>query len=193
MKLPATVPGGLDQALSFESLEPIELKPGEVTLVVVDMQAPFVESCHDPELVPNVLAQVRLAISRGWGIVILEVNPPLHGKTIGSVIDLLQGHYERFNVCSKEANDGSKQVLESCASFNYTDQFFRVVGVLIDSCVFDTVLGLTGRNKSCRVRVVKEACSTYHNPACAWSEFKLGPRVVVSSQSVDRHMPSKQL
>lgn len=158
-----------------------------VTLVVIDMQAPFLNNCNDPDFVEALVAQVKLAISRGWGIVIIEVKPWAYGPTIKQIMELLEGKYERFQVRQKEGDDGSWHVLEVCRHHEgFSDGFFRVTGVLIGACVKSTAWGLVLRKPDCFVRVVKEACATSGDTAAAWRAFPSGPRLVVSSQLVDQ-------
>ncbi len=171
---------------SAESLEPIESEHGLGTLVVVDMQAPFVSACKDPLLVDSVVEQVELAIARGWAVVLVEVKPWAYGATLAPILDLLKGKYERYSACQKEGDDGSAPVLETCASRHFGEQFFRVTGVLIGACVLSTARGLVHRREDCLVRVMKEACGTsLADTDLAWSNFPQGERLVVSSKAID--------
>ncbi|MFA7339809.1 MAG: hypothetical protein WC028_23705 [Candidatus Obscuribacterales bacterium] len=158
----------------------------EGTLVIIDMQAPFIRHCTNQQFIAAVVDQVKLAISRGWAIVIVEVKPWAYGPTIKAIMELLEGHYQRYKIVQKEGDDGSQHVLEICQSpQNYPDRFFRVTGVLIGACVKSTAWGLCTRKHDCFVRVIKEACATNGDTAAAWAAFKEGPRVVVSSNSID--------
>lgn len=170
-------------------IEPVETDYGMCTLVVVDMQPPFLAPVKDPRLMAAVVAEVKLAISRGWGIVLVEVKPWTYGETAGPIMELLRRKYERFTSCRKEGDDGSLEILEACSKRNYPDKFFRVTGVLINACVATTAWGLVQRRNDCRVRVVKEACGTNQEDVDgAWASFTRGPRVVVSSQLIDKQV-----
>lgn len=162
----------------------LELKSGG-TLVIIDMQAPFIRHCTNQQFIAAVVDQVKLAISRGWGIVIVEVKPWAYGPTIKAIMELLEGQYDRYKIVQKEGDDGSQHVLEVCQATQLPDLFFRVTGVLIGACVKSTAWGLCTRKHDCFVRVIKEACATNGDTAAAWAAFKEGPRVAVSSNSID--------
>lgn len=163
----------------------LELESDRVTLVIVDMQAPFIRHCTNQQFIAAVVDQVKLAISRGWGIVIVEVKPWAYGPTIKAIMELLEGHYHRYKIVQKEGDDGSQQVLEVCQATQLPDQFFRVIGVLIGACIKSSAWGLCTRKPNCFVRVIKEACATNGDTTIAWANFKEGPRLVVSSNSID--------
>lgn len=171
--------------LSANALEPEERENGEVTLVLVDVQPPFLAACKDPYLIASIVRQVELAVRCGWAIVLIEAKPWAYGATTEVVTDLLKGKYERFNSCSKEGDDGSLAVLDSCRRLGYPDRFFRVAGVLVGACVKKTAWGLANGQPACLVRVIKEACGTNGDTNTAWTDFEIGPRVVVSSQSLE--------
>lgn len=171
---------------SAELLEPAETDNGRGTLVVVDMQAPFVSACKDPLLVASVVEQVELAVSRGWAVVLVEVKPWAYGATLAPILDLLKDKYEHYSACQKEGDDGSAPVLETCERLHFSEQFFRVTGVLIGACVLSTARGLVHRRQDCLVRVMKEACGTsLEDTALAWVNFPQGDRLVVSSKAID--------
>ena len=168
-----------------QQMTALELESGG-TLVIIDMQAPFIRHCTNQQFIDAVVNQIKLAILRGWAIVIVEVKPWAYGPTIKPIMELLEGQYDRFKIVQKEGDDGSQPVLEICQSpQNYPDKFFRVTGVLIGACVKSTAWGLCTRKHDCFVRVIKEACATNGDTAAAWAAFKEGPRVVVSSNSID--------
>lgn len=169
-----------------QQLTALELESGGVTLVIIDMQEPFLAHCATPPFIAAVVDQVKLAKTRKWGIVIVEVKPWAYGPTIKAIMELLDGQYDRLKIVQKEGDDGSQQVLEICQTTKLPDQFFRVTGVLIGACVKSTAWGLSARKQDCFVRVIKEACATNGDTASAWAAFKEGPRVVVSSNSIDK-------
>lgn len=180
-----TMNGQAAQRLLAHSLHPVERQRGAVTLVIVDMQPPFLARCKDSQLIPSVVAQVKLAIARNWAIVLVEVKPQTYGPTVRPILSLLEGKYQRFVRVIKEGDDGSAEALTACATYGYPQDRFRVVGVLINACIASTAWGLVGRNKTCLVRVIKEACGTTQQTAKAWASFKQGPRLVVSSHKID--------
>ncbi len=164
----------------------LELESGGVTLVIIDMQEPFLAHCATPPFIAAVVEQIKLAKTQNWGIVIVEVKPWAYGPTIKPIMALLDGQYDRLKIVQKEGDDGSQQVLEICQATKLPDQFFRVTGVLIGACVKSTAWGLSARKQDCFVRVIKEACATNGDTASAWGAFQEGPRVVVSSNSIDK-------
>ncbi len=164
----------------------LELESGGVTLVIIDMQEPFLAHCATPPFIAAVVEQIKLAKTQNWGIVIVEVKPWAYGPTIKAIMELLDGQYDRLKIVQKEGDDGSQQVLEICQATKLPDQFFRVTGVLIGACVKSTAWGLSARKQDCFVRVIKEACATNGDTASAWGAFQEGPRVVVSSNSIDK-------
>ncbi|MBK9770994.1 MAG: hypothetical protein IPP57_09245 [Candidatus Obscuribacter sp.] len=180
-----TLNGQAVTRLLAHSLHPSERQKGAVTLVIVDMQPPFLARCKDSQLIPSVVAQVKLAIARNWAIVLVEVKPQTYGATVRPILSLLEGKYQRFARVIKEGDDGSAEALAACATHSYPQEHFRVVGVLINACIASTAWGLVGRNKTCLVRVIKEACGTTQQTARAWASFKQGPRLVVSSHKID--------
>jgi nicotinamidase-related amidase len=167
-------------------LHPLELARGQVTLVITDMQAIFAGVCKTPDLIPNVVLQVELAIENGWAIVLLEVKPWAYGRTADPILKLLEGKYKHFSARRKEGDDGSSEVLAACRDLGFPDKFFRVTGVLTNACVSRTAWGLVLQNEQCLVRVIKEACATTTAADEAWQRFETGPRLVVSSQVIDK-------
>jgi hypothetical protein len=184
---PPEEPKALPTQIHKDVVLSAERESGGVTLVIVDMQHPFVSACKDPHLVPAVVAQVKLAIERNWGIVLIEVKPWAYGQTVKPIMELLDGKYDRYVACTKEGDDGSAEVLAACKENpKLPGDVFRVTGVLIGACVLSTAWGLTRRRSHALVRVIKEACGTTGDRDAAWAAFKVGPRVVVSAQSIDR-------
>jgi len=160
-----------------------ELRYGNVTLVVVDMQPGFRDAI-DKATLDAVERQVLLAISRNWAIVLLEFNPWRNGPTMPQLKRHLDG-YERQMMRVKSTDGGSYLVVEACEDFGYPMQYFRACGVYTDACVKQTVLGLSARLPSCSVRVIREACNTNYAHAGVWESFPHKDHIVVSSELVD--------
>lgn len=165
-----------------DRLHPIELGSAGGTLVIVDMQAEFLGVCKTAFLT-HVLAQIALARSRGWSIVLLEVKPWRIGESIPEIQEALRG--ARFKRVSKQQTSGSREVLDCCFEEGFNSEFFRVVGVYTDACVAATAEGLAVENEHCQVRVMKEACASDLDEVEAWAEFPVHERLVVSSVEVD--------
>jgi len=152
------------------------------TLVVVDMQQFFVNGCLNPHLVANVVAEVLVAILKGWAIVLLECEPWRNGETITPIARLLSGSsgYARTRRKSKDAEDGSQQVIEMCRENGYSLTNFRVVGVYSDCCVEQTAVSLVEKLEGASVRVVKRACSTNFEEKTGWEVFRKRARLKVA-------------
>lgn len=149
------------------------------TLVVVDMQEFFVKDCENKALVENVIAEVRLAMSKGWAIVLLECDPMRIGGTLNEILAVV-AHYPRFVRQTKVNPDGSKEVMMVCRMNDYCDYNFRVVGVWVDACVEQTAVSLVERIAYCVVNVVKSACSTNWDEKGAWEAFRKRSRLLVA-------------
>ncbi len=152
------------------------------TLVVVDMQRFFVKGCLNPRLVANVVREVLMARRKGWAIVLLECEPERNGDTITPVARLLSGSggYARTRRKSKDAEDGSEQVIEVCRENGYSLTNFRVVGVWSDCCVEQTAVSLVEKLEDAFVRVVKRACSTNFEEKTGWEVFRKRARLKVA-------------
>lgn len=152
----------------------------EYTLVVVDMQPDFPAS-NDPKTLSAVEREVRKAIKRGFGVVVLEVPyfSPLDEEglkpTHRSILKLLDG-YSRYRVTQKRWSDGSCQVVRMCEDYKFANKRFRVCGVNTDACVLETVLGLAQRLPESKIKVIKDACNTAFNQNC-WDKFLVAPNV----------------
>ncbi len=152
------------------------------TLVVVDMQTFFVKGCLNPRLVANVMKEVLRAKRKGWAIVLLECEPWRNGETITPVAQLLEGssNYARTRRKSKDAEDGSEEVIETCRENGFSLTNFRVVGVYSDCCVEQTAVSLVEKLEGAFVRVVKRACSTDFEEKTGWEVFRKRARLKVA-------------
>lgn len=153
------------------------------TLVVVDMQKFFVKDCMNPDLVANVVAEVLMAIHKGWAIVLLECEPWRNGETITPVAQLLTMggiDYARLRRKSKDAEDGSEEVIQACRESGFSLTSFRVVGVYSDCCVEQTAVSLVHKLEGAFVRVVKRACSTNFEEKTGWEVFRKRARLKVA-------------
>lgn len=151
------------------------------TLVVVDMQDFFVKDCMNPDLVANVVAEVLMAMRKGWAIVLLECEPWRNGETITPIARLLEGSgYLRKRHISKDGEDGSEEVLQACRENGFSLSNFRVVGVYSDCCVEQTAVSLVHKLEGAFVRVVKRACSTNFEEETGWEVFRKRARLKVA-------------
>ncbi len=130
--------------------------PAEPTLVVVDMQARYLESIPDAETAKIVHAVERLvadAARRGRPIVLLEYYS---GSTHDDIMRHVQG--KAFCIGGKLRNDGSAEALAACKAYGFNQDRFVVCGVYTSYCVFSTVQGLRKKAPDCSVLLVGEAC-----------------------------------
>jgi hypothetical protein len=175
-------------------LDPIYLSHGEnqdgnVTLVVVDMQ-PGYKDAIDKATLDAVERQIKLAISRGWAIVLLENEPWRNGATYPQLMKHLKDgrgnwKYRRAFMRVKSTDSGADQVVEACMDFGFPMQYFRVCGVYLDACVEQTVLGILAKIRNASVRCIREAMNTNYDHKGAWASFPIRPFLVVSSEHVD--------
>lgn len=171
------------QCLQAHSMRSIRRTPSKQdgTLVVVDMQDFFVKDCMNPDLVANVVAEVLMAMRKGWAIVLLECEPWRNGETITPIARLLEGSgYLRKRRMSKDSEDGSEEVLQACRENGFSLSYFRVVGVYSDCCVEQTAVSLVHKLEDAFVRVVKRACSTNFEEETGWEVFRKRARLKVA-------------
>lgn len=142
---------------------PSQAVPNETgALVIVDMQSqgfPLARSA-----MRGVKEEVRLAMQRGWHIIVVEFDLECAGETDSDLLEIMAGYARRHTV-KKAHEDGSREVVEYCVEHELPANLFRVVGVMTDVCVAQTAAGLVGRLSDCSVEVVKSAC------ACAFSRY----------------------
>jgi len=141
---------------------PSQLVPKIGALVIVDMQSqgfPLARSA-----MRGVKREVRLAMERGWHIIVVEYDLDCAGDTDSDLLELLSDYAFKHKV-KKAHENGSREVVEYCAKHGLPTKLFRVVGVMTDVCVAQTSYGLVGRLSDCTVEVVKSAC------ACAFSRY----------------------
>lgn len=131
-------------------------------LVIIDMQSqgfPLARSA-----MRGVKQEVRLAMERGWHIIVVEYDLDCAGETDGDLLEILNG-YAHVHRVKKAHEDGSREVVDYCAEHSVPTKVFRVVGVMTDVCVAKTTSGLVGRLSDCSIEVIKSAC------ACAFSRY----------------------
>jgi hypothetical protein len=119
------------------------------------------------------------AIRSHQPIVVLEYKrcEPTHS----SLMEHLDGRYDRFAVKVKPDNDGSIEVLDVCEERGFGTHQFLVCGVNTDACVKDTVTGLSKRVPNSQIEVLKEACSCGY--PYDWEKFPQLSNVVLATMS----------
>jgi len=120
------------------------------TLCIVDMQTgfPAYKGC-----VREVVREVKLAIKRNAGIIILEYKNA--GRTISAIRKLTDGYEHAIRVVKYE-DDGSSEMLRESKSANIPTRKIRFVGVNRTACVRATVSGTKRRTKRRKIPVKVE-------------------------------------
>jgi len=184
-----SVKPGRRTVLDPNFLSIVEDQDGNVTLVVVDMQPGFKDAI-DKATLDAVERQIKLAMRRGWAIVLLENAPWDNGRTYPQLRKHLmdgRGNWKYQRACTrvKEKEGGGNQVVDACKLLGYPLQYFRACGVYLDACVEQTVLGILKRIPGASVRCIREAMNTNYLHEEAWDSFPIRPYLVVSSEQVD--------
>jgi hypothetical protein len=147
----------------------------ETTLVIIDMQSgeDGFFTARDPATIRHVIRQVEMAKRHNWGIIVVEYMR--HGRTEPKIMNKLIS-YERWTRVRKYRDDGSKVILTAAAKNQFEMKRFRVCGVNINACVFETTMGLA---KKAEVHVVKHACNASY---CGWGQFNLDNVVLIPKE-----------
>lgn len=145
------------------------------TLVVIDMQYSF-KSASNPDVVKNVLHQIKLAKTRMAGIVLLRYIDS--GPILYEISDAVDG-YTRKTTVIKRDDDGSREVMKAINRKKFSSERIRVCGVNIGYCVQDTVCGLLSWPEVV-VEVAKKACGPYNhdNVEGEWAGYWKNPRLI---------------
>lgn len=101
---------------------------------------PFFKSAFG--CIEGVLYQIKLAIKRNAGIVILEYEDC--GATIPEIVDVLKP-YKRKSYIKKCRDDGSREFMSVAKRRKFSYDRVRLVGVNRHACVADTAEGLAKR------------------------------------------------
>ena len=107
-------------------------------LVVIDMQTGF-RAADNPELVVNVLEEIRLAKVRGDVIFVLEYDG--YGPTRDDVWEAVRW-YGLAHVLRKTMNNGADDIEIYANARRIAIDAWKVCGINTDACVYDTVIGL---------------------------------------------------
>lgn len=161
---------------------------GKYTLVVIDMQPYFHDSC-DETLLANIAREILRAIDRNCDILFTEVpyfSPlddeglkPTHRRLRDSVRGYKHCHTVNKMMFPRGPYEGARCVLNGCDYYHLGKKRFRICGVyaggwqrnddgsfVVDEsgerqatgCVFDITLGLTKLLPAARIKVVRDAC-----------------------------------
>ena len=125
------------------------------TLVVIDMQYEFSSTA---ELALAGVCKAIVAAKKNLNhIIVIEYKGS--GDTLPEVKRAI-GAYKRVSYRTKKLDDGSKEILDVVRRKKLPRKF-RVCGVNLDACVWDSVLGLVEKNYNF-ITLLSEA--TYTNP-----------------------------
>lgn len=145
------------------------------TLLIIDMQPAGFPLAR--VVIRQVLREVERAVRLGWSIRVVEFDLECAGYTDPKIMAMLgDGRYERWLPVRKEAEDGSREVVQSLSEDD-PQELFRVVGVTTDDCITKTVHGLLERLPRCTVEVVTDACCNWEGDRFDWSTFSSSTRV----------------
>ena len=147
------------------SLEEVaRLTAGKPVLVVVDMQPQYFKASRDQATLAAVKAEILGAKERGEPIVVLEfilpgLTPTVERSTAAELVEVLEDENTPaiWVLKFKTTVDGSKQVLTACRTFGFNDGHFRLCGVNLSACVFQTALGMLNHRPLSRVEVLAGA------------------------------------
>jgi len=144
-------------------------------LVVVDMQ-PYFGNSQIPEVMENVIRQMKVFIANGWPIVILEYNNcGASDPRIDALVETPEFRYPHLARMVKSDDDGSNEVFLACKKYGFGMGFFRACGVNSTACVLATVQGLNRIAPNALVEVVREACG----PATDFGQYPKQPNVAI--------------
>lgn len=165
----------------------------EYTLVVIDMQPLFTA---DSTTINNVTREVKLARQRQNNIIFLWIpyfsafQADLFAGTYPAILKAVQGYDpNNWKETTKLIQDGSREVLQTCAKKHFQSKRFRLCGVNTDMCVLDTVKGLLATPTVEAIEVVKDACRTTNSKTDntkVWQLFPSDQRLsLVESEAVE--------
>lgn len=165
---------------SLARLSSVAVSEEEPVLVVIDMQPDEFPAARNEDTIACCEREIRTAVEKGWGVVVVEFDPNETGKTNPRLMRLVEG-YARLAVVSKSEDDGSAEVFEAIIENGFWPEHLRVCGCNSDACVLGTVQGYSQRVPSSHIKVIKGACNCLTGPTSdVWNEdFPAIPNVQV--------------
>lgn len=124
-------------------------------LIVIDMQWAYPLARHE-SLRRCVKKQIQLAKRRQAPILLVEYIDD--GPTLPDLFYAASQHNHCYTI-TKEENDGTLAILAFLAEFPHFIPTWRVCGIHLDSCVWDTVLGLRNSLGKTKLEIAKDAVS----------------------------------
>jgi hypothetical protein len=127
------------------------------TLLVVDMQ-PEVLRFLSVLFIEKVAFEIRQACNNNHSVLFLESEDDSH--TISGLLNIPaeKKGFGRFARVIKYGSNGALEVIDACMVNDFKMEHIRVCGVFGNSCVFETVSGLSRSLPNARIDVVESAC-----------------------------------
>lgn len=138
------------------------LKPFSYTLIIIDMQPGFMAS-HKSTLNENIMREIKIAKKNKQGILILEYDRKLSGRTHKEILNQIRNY--PFKVVVEKLNcDGCEEVLEQFKEHPLflNKNHIKICGVNTDECVNDTTVSLYEQlYKNTKIEVLADCCNTH--------------------------------
>ncbi len=135
-------------------------------LIIIHMQPKINRAARDPRTVNAVCREIVRAISLGWWILRVELDPVVFGATDAKINELLTG-YERLEPITAKQSSAAEYILMSAELRGFDAA--RLVGVNTGSCVKANVEDLIYALDS--IEVVKDACNDEYGQPSVWDRF----------------------
>lgn len=135
------------------------------TLVIIDMQPSF-SAARDKKTIDGVIEEIKIAKNNSPVLVLEYVKHSPTDLRIKKELDSISNQVEFI---TKRNDDGSDDIICACDDLELPKNF-RVCGVNIDACVWETVYGLMCCGHW--VEVVKNACNTSSGALDPWHLYK---------------------
>jgi hypothetical protein len=123
-----------------------------IGLIIIDMQDSFPAALHQ-SLRSNIGKQIILAKRRQAPILLVEYHN--EGSTLPDLKSKINGYKGCYTVTKKE-DDGSTEILGFLAEFPRFVPTWRVCGIHLDCCVWDTITGLKNNLKKTNIEIVRD-------------------------------------
>lgn len=125
-------------------------------LVIVDMQFAF-HSSREIWLQKAIEQEILRAKSENAPIIVLEMLS--FGICYPVLTQHLEQGYSRYCLAKKWANDGSREITDTCREKGFPLAHFRLCGVHLEACIAETAQGLAKRLPEARIDIVWDACN----------------------------------
>lgn len=130
-----------------------------IGLMVIDMQWTFPVARRE-SLKLNVRKEIALAKRRNAPIILVEYEDS--GPTLPELLRTLNG-YEHCYKITKNDDDGSTEILGVLAELPRFVPKWRICGIHLEHCVWDTIMGLKNNLKKTKLEIVRKGVSSMPN------------------------------